>query len=268
MSTLTSKLLTLASFAVSALLVAVLAVLVFRLVATVAIASPSPAASATVQTFSAVEVTGIKPLTTASVSAQNARTPTDALQITKTTEGKALAEPAKDDNTKDAVANAMTAIGTAVAVIALLMAVGTSWFAAKQKELDSQIQIMRTVLQDHQHRLDLVASLSRAKLAVQCWVSTASESDAKILYQLEIIPALELLLADDVNVRRQGFGLLINYPWTGGEPELESVKDFTEACQIFHGRDNPRTAMLRPNQWCRIFWRQEQQRFDIATQPA
>lgn len=267
MSALITRFLTFSSVAVSAMLVIVLGVLVFRLVATVAMATPLTSMAATAEKSNANAGTSTNAATTLTATSQTSGETTSAKPPIDASDAKRAAEPPKEDNTKDAVANAMTAIGTAVAVIALLLAVGTSWFAAKQKTLDELIDRQRLIFDEQQLRFDLVAALAKAKLAVQSWVSTASDSNAKIVHLLEITSALELLMADDPTVRLQGFGLLVKYPWTGFEPELEPIKDYTEACQLFHGRSDQRNIMSRPNLWCRIFWLQEQHRFDVATQP-
>ncbi len=267
MSALITRFLTFSSVAVSMMLVIVLGVLVFRLVTTVAMATPLTSMVATAEKSNANAGTSTNAATTLTATSQTSGKTTSAKPPIDASDAKRAAEPPKEDNTKDAVANAMTAIGTAVAVIALLLAVGTSWFAAKQKTLDELIDRQRLIFDEQQLRLDLVAALVTAKLAVQSWVVNESGSQTSIYRALEINSALELLMADDASVRQHGFGLLVNYPWTGLEPELESLKDYTEACQLFHGRSDQRNIMSRPNLWCRIFWPQEQHRFDVATQP-
>lgn len=181
--------------------------------------------------------------------------------------------PALVNDPKDAIANAMTAIGTAVGVLALILAVGTSWFAAKQKELSDLIARQDKEFGEKQHVLDeivaaqerreqLAVLLSQAKRAVYAWVNETSNNEAKPMMAAEIAANLEFVMSDDPSIRKLSFARLTEYPWADDEAVLIPARQYTEACHLFHGRKQlAEKAWAQTGVWCRIFWDEERKRF-------
>lgn len=193
------------------------------------------------------------------------------------TNTKPVAEaPTPPGDPKDAIANTMTAVATAVGVIALILAIGTSWFATKQKELGDLITRQSKEFEDKERVLDeiialqarrthLAVLLSQAKRAAYVWVSANSESDAKAMMAAEIAANLEFLLSEDVGIRKLAFDRLTTYPWADDEPNLAPVRQYTEACHLFHGRGRvAEMALTQTGLWCRIFWEEERKQFKKA----
>ncbi|MFZ5549243.1 MAG: hypothetical protein ACOZJX_11160 [Pseudomonadota bacterium] len=143
----------------------------------------------------------------------------------------------------DAIANTMTALGTAVAVIALLLTVGTSWFAGQQQKLNDQLKVakadtVRIALREQiENQRDAARDhLADAKRAALKWLASRTRGDVLALQQLEIEIDLEQLLAADRPVRRRAF-LRLADKLGHSRQELPDIESFAEMChklQLMH----------------------------------
>lgn len=191
-----------------------------------------------------------------------------------------------DDANKDAIANAMTAVGTSVAIMSLLLALGTSWFVRELRKLEvakadfnklredahsfNASQKEKQITQAKLHR-----QLLEAKGAAVHWafeVTPNKKNAAGLSAQLGIW--LELLLIDDLAVRKEAFQKLVAQSrpsqaveWPKGDAQYEPLLIYTEACHVYHaqhekGVANEGDALNLYGLWCRIFNRFEIQLLD------
>jgi hypothetical protein len=150
------------------------------------------------------------------------------------------------DNSKDAIANAMTAIGTVVAVVALILSVGTTWFAQlvqkllemqarledQRKEFEAQELTRQKAREIELKRLrfgvEVEEGLLLAKSALAEWIGkTGSESGVALAQSWGL--SLEMLKASERDIRFKAFSELLG-PMVRYDPVLEPVRRYTELC--------------------------------------
>jgi hypothetical protein len=170
----------------------------------------------------------------------------------------------KQADNSGAVANAMTAVGTAVAVLTLMLSLGTTWLAHLQRELGKAVQDAKDG-EAMRRALDKQVSFVRekrfsAERAIYNWIRDAVSKETLALWLHEQFTNLKQLSVDDYLLRKEAFGKLVNLfdPWSN---ELEPVREYTEAC---HQLQMMRIWYLNrdPGQWaeqerrgvaCRVF---------------
>lgn len=178
------------------------------------------------------------------------------------------------DNSKDAVANAMTAIGITVALVTLILTAGTGWIGVQQKALDERLRAVDASLERLKIReqldtqaLDIEARGAAAKKAALRWIQRQG-TDPRMLaiYSLEIFMDLEQLALDDRAARMGAFFHLAKFfdPW---DDTLDPVREYAEECHLrarnfawYSGkvRNHAEEAALeRAGLACRIFDSQE-----------
>ncbi len=186
---------------------------------------------------------------------------------------------AKDDNTKDAVANSMTAVGTAVAAITLVLSLGTLWFSARQRELQELIGQQRKALSDSEARirqsdaalnrlvsraearLSILNQLVVAKRGIIDWVFGNSDVLDKGSIALEYCLWLEALMSECSSLRRDAFQKLTADLPLSATPELRSVEEYGDACHAFHCGENHPSPSTTHGMWCRLFSETERSAF-------
>ena len=177
---------------------------------------------------------------------------------------------------KDAVANAMTAVSIVVAIVTLVLTVGTGWIATQQKALDDKLRSADEKLARLRERDQLdeqaarVASKSvAAKRAAMGWIQRQGTHPYLLaLRSLETYNELDQLATDDLESRRRSFRILASlFDW---DESLAPIRDYSEECHLrarnlawYQGKVTSRTeeaALERAGLACRIFDDQELRR--------
>jgi hypothetical protein len=181
----------------------------------------------------------------------------------------------------DAIANAMTAIGTAVAVLALILSLGTTWFASKQKELDDRLLSVNQTLQraDRRDRLDAVSDrvtslLPAARLAGWVWLQKMGVSTGAMFEHAVVLAnRLDMLSVAQRETRGEAFYALSNMFDTSEPSDAmhAPLQAYVRACQDlawaraeFAGELSDAKAIQRFVEcgiWCDIFDPAEMSRF-------
>ena len=178
-----------------------------------------------------------------------------------------------------AIANAMTAIGTVVAVVALILSLGTSWFANVLQQAQRTTELLREGEARRQQEREREREWARlvqrtdeglllAKAALIRWVDQVGTSDPVNLVQNWALQ-LEMLRAEDSGIRWRAFEALQvlgpECPTDRVDPLLAPVADYTERChelalwRLSEGADgqpaDPRAvaAAVEQGLWCRLF---------------
>ena len=185
------------------------------------------------------------------------------------------------DGAKDAIANAMTAIGTAVAVLALILSLGTTWFAARQKELDDRLSSVNQALRraDQRDRLDAVADrvaslLPAARQAGWLWLQQLGTAPGAMFEHAVVLAnRLDMLSVAHREARGEAFYALSNMFDTleSSDPLHVPLKAYVHACQElawaraeFAGELSDAKAIqafVERGIWCDIFDSTEMGRF-------
>lgn len=169
-----------------------------------------------------------------------------------------------DDNTKDTVSNAMTAIGTAVAVLVLVLSMGTFYVETKQHQLKNLFDEEKERANQHLLYQNLQTKLAKAKLQTVIWVAANSKSETTTILALEIGFYLELLMSHDYKIRFFAFERLLDFfsRIKIMTPALIEIRDFTQECRRYHQAimntrtfENclPSEEYVLPGAWCEIF---------------
>jgi hypothetical protein len=180
---------------------------------------------------------------------------------------------------KDALSNAMTVMGLTVAVVTLVLTIGTSWFAMRlekiakfEEQMNRQLERLRLELDARLLNSD---ELPQAKLALRQWFGEQSAEDPGALahdYSLW----LEMLTASDHRIRFKAYGQL-RALGSYGDATLEPVEKFTLSCHELavsrlHSESgtplsrNQVQERVEKGLWCKIFDRREQKRY-LAQMP-
>jgi hypothetical protein len=151
------------------------------------------------------------------------------------------------DNTKsDAISNTMTAITIVIAVITLLLSLGTTWFIKELKKIDiskaelETLQKRSTELHNHLARQsEVIAKLWKAKQALQEWIEVNARSADRWATYNKLAIWLELLMAEDgspdYSVRRRAFDELTKHFPDEASELLLPIKSYCESCHHLHG---------------------------------
>lgn len=167
------------------------------------------------------------------------------------------------DTEKDALPNAMSAIGTAVAVLALILTLGTTWFANLLGKVQDEFQTIDDRQRQQEHALQQAAALLRAKRELASWIGRQDISDgADLVAQWSL--ALETLSADDLQLRFESYIELV----PALRPHANKLPEIARYCSMCHElavsrleRDSAgvrrSTGELRSlvdeGLWCRLF---------------
>ncbi len=169
----------------------------------------------------------------------------------------------KEDKTHESVANAMTAIGTAVAVIALILTIGTYFFELKQREISRLVHEEELRAKEHRDYKLLISELAKAKIFAMRYVFETTEiPDTRMAITSEICFYMELLLSGKSETRYQAFDKLIDYLYTEEgylSNSLIGIRDFMQSCCRYHENhpDNNTSALhvhnIANGAWTNIF---------------
>jgi hypothetical protein len=173
----------------------------------------------------------------------------------------------KEDNTKDAVANAMTAIGTAVGVITLLLTLGTYYINKRQEELSVLVEAERLRAESHEQQQKLGLLHSQALQELLPWLQSLTASPETVIRDAMLIGwHLNLLQSTSSDVRKKAFDSLtaskfmLPRPQDPFPPELKQLRTYTEKCHRFHAlrerQDEEASGM-----WCLLFDNAERRLF-------
>ena len=154
----------------------------------------------------------------------------------------ASAPPAGESGNKnDSIVNAMTATGTAVAVLALILSLGTTWFAGKQKELDEHLKAVSDALAKVElrerveaQRTEVLERLPAARMEAFKWVARPENAEAGIQDYLHMFNnTLEQLTSGERRVRFLAFTTLIEFIDVEDTPptELPLLREYAAACE-------------------------------------
>jgi hypothetical protein len=176
------------------------------------------------------------------------------------------------------VNNTMTAIALVVAVVTLILTVGTSWFANVNRQLDEKLLLVQNVLAKNRAREELELQqrelqllLFAAKKGAFDWTKTRVDEKHLALQLQEVFSRLELLVIDDLEGRKRSFNWLHNHfqPWTDN---LERVREYSEGCHRlalarawYENESLPpseQTRLEKAGLACRFFDRQEWKRIN------
>lgn len=185
---------------------------------------------------------------------------------------------------KDAVANAMTAIGTAVAVVALVLSVGTSWFAEQLRRVENVERTMRRRDTRReaawkaerllaQREREVGEALPAAKAALWDWFGRRGAKDPAQMAQ-EYSLWLDTLAASDSDLRFKAFHQLLPVLWSRSrirdgklDPTLRAIEDLCQRCHDLalvrlRGRDGVDLLKeVEQGLWCKVFDPIEQARY-------
>jgi hypothetical protein len=149
----------------------------------------------------------------------------------------AAGEP--ESGTVDAVTNAMTAIGVSVAVVTLVLTVGTSWMGLRQRELDVKLleldkKLARIATREELDRLRAKVGVSgiRAKhAAFRQIVRDQTAPGLLTVHFFEVSMELDQLAHPEHEVRRRAFSKLAQRldpePWS---EEVAELAEYFEDC--------------------------------------
>jgi hypothetical protein len=149
-------------------------------------------------------------------------------------------EKAAEVEGKDAIANTMTAVSTAIAAITLVLSVGTTWFANQQKLLEQKLikvneladrMEARQGLQDKRAALRSLALA--AKQVAHVWLMRAGMAPETVPHHVSrTFLNIDALASGDRNVRFDAFmelALQMKYSDT-----LEPLKRYCDSCHYYH----------------------------------
>jgi hypothetical protein len=222
----------------------------------------------------------------ASVPLPAAKSSSGSAQETSKTDAPAKPdEPKPLSNEENAVANAMTAIGTTVAVITLILSLGVPILYEKIAHAD---RISNEIRKDHKTQTEQlqadfathISDISERRALAQLWLTaqmaclrwafaprSSSPSKAASMSQ-ELGLYLQALQSDQDVIRRQAFGHLQTPPWNPEKMPPEQFQPlwaYQQACHRYHAlrKGIPASeAMNHRGLWC-MFWDEaEQKLFD------
>lgn len=186
-------------------------------------------------------------------------------------------------DTTSTIGNAMTAVSVSVAVMTLILTIGTSWFAHKMEEVSKLERRLKKIsrraeaLQDlHNKEQNASDALFGAKEDLISWLAEGGDGDLASEVQVWSL-RLEMLMSPDPHTRRTAFGQLLGLVQIRQRDEdlpehLHKVRDYTERCQELAlarlefdtVNENGRQAMhdqLREGLWCLVFKNSERENY-------
>ncbi len=180
--------------------------------------------------------------------------PTAAGPVKSLAEGAATAESA--NNT---IVNAMTAVATAIAAVTLILSIGTTWFAAKLKEVETASNDLRRKDMEYERRLEEIRTrqdrhdraqrqLIDAKMALRQWVDASSKAGGRYSMLADLTAQVEMLMSSSPDGRLAAFAVLTKVLPPHPRPLLLPLEVFSMTCHDLHGgRSNTHGV------WCSIF---------------
>lgn len=161
------------------------------------------------------------------------------------------------------ISSTMTAIAVVIAVITLLLSLGSSWLMRELTKVDRlKIKLKKLEIKFAQ-KSEVMVDFWKARQALQEWIEANAESADRWATYNQLVVWLEMLMSEDESVRKKAFEELTKYFPT--EEDIYSVpsgvyllpiKMYSENCHYLHGGTN------KSSTWCRIFSRKE--RYDWA----
>jgi hypothetical protein len=153
---------------------------------------------------------------------------------------RASGPDAPADASGDSVVNAMTAVGMVIALVTLVLSVGTSWLGTQQRELEAKLKAADEQMAgaERQRQLDamrshvLVCGMA-AKRAALHWLQEQGTQLLALRFA-EVSLDLDLLTVTDRDIRRKAFNALAALfdpdPWS---KELGVIQAYTEECHRY-----------------------------------
>jgi hypothetical protein len=163
---------------------------------------------------------------------------------------------------KDSLSNAMAAVGTAVAVLALLLTLGTTWFANVLNKVNDELAILDARDRDHEQSLQLGAALLRAKRELSMRLADKVRDGLDLFSYWSI--SLEALSSDDSQLRFEAFNELS----TALRAYALDLPEISRYCSMCHERALARLqrkahgelrspgeiqSLVDEGLWCRLF---------------
>jgi hypothetical protein len=188
--------------------------------------------------------------------------------MTSVTRGSVPAVAEKSDGEKDALANAMAAIGASVAVITLILTLGTTWLGDLMRKVDSKLALLEEKDRQAERVLVLGAALVRAQVEIGTWLSRSKTKDAAGL-ATEWGRSLQALSTDDRDLRFSAYFLL----WEGLHKHGHQLPQVARYCSLCHEQAVHRLQRLPVHEiqrrvdeglWCLLFDPMETVRFQRA----
>jgi hypothetical protein len=171
-----------------------------------------------------------------------------------------------DEGASASVANAMTAVGTAVAAVTLILSVGTTWFALKLKDVEQATLklenadkayeqrlaemsgAMATTYKEQARREQARQMLIDARFALRQWIDKNGAAMTRYSVLADLSAHLEMLMSQSTDQRQRSFCELTKFlPDTPGSL-LAPVDSYTKHCHALHGGSDRVHGL-----WCDIF---------------
>lgn len=176
-----------------------------------------------------------------------------------------------DNGDKDALANAMSAIGATVAVVALLLTLGTTWLGELLRRVEDRFEALAAKDRQAEMGQRADAALVRAQVELGVWLNRQDLTDPGSL-EMEWSRHLQALRIDDNELRFQSYHTLREALSTYAE-KLPYVADYCLKCHelavariqyLPDGKQRPMrevSAETEKGLWCLIFDAMELQRY-------
>jgi hypothetical protein len=172
--------------------------------------------------------------------------------------GLANRNAAGNEGNNDLVTNAMTAIGTAVAAVTLLLSFGSTWFAEKLNEVDKLAVRLEALRAEHEQsdqqrrECDRVREhLVAAEIALRRWIDSSATAATRYSLLADLQAHLAALMSAELEERFVSYNELIKFLPLSSEPDLGPMQRYAEACHRLHGG-------TESTLWCLLFSEIEQ----------
>jgi hypothetical protein len=164
------------------------------------------------------------------------------------------------------VGNAMTAIGTAVAAVALILSVGTTWFALRLKDMEAMTLKLEAADTLYEQRLaEMSAALSRNELdranreevrqllldalfALRKWVDRNGAAVTRYSVLADLSAHLEMLMSQSTEQRQRSYAELTKFLPKAPTTDLAPIDTYAKRCHRLHGGTDHMHGV-----WCDIF---------------
>jgi len=175
---------------------------------------------------------------------------------------------------KDAVANAMTAVATAIAAVTLILSLGTTWFGQRLKEISElqakvdaklrEVEGQRNKYAEEFEKFKLASNqqmrarhlLLGAQLALREWIDEESRSPDRYSLFIKLNNSLETLMASAAERRMEAFRILITHLPDRTTKALSPIEEYSDVCHVLHGGTTSTIGT-----WTRVFHAVERQHF-------
>ncbi len=176
------------------------------------------------------------------------------------------ASPVSMSDASATVGNAMTAIGTAVAAVALILSVGTTWFALRLKEMENMTlkleeadaeyerrlaklsEAIERSEQDRADREEIRQLLLDALFALRKWVDRNGAAVTRYSVLADLGAHLEMLMSQSADQRQRSYAELTKFLPRASTPELAPIDAYAKRCHRLHGGTESTHGL-----WCDLF---------------